>query len=118
MTYANGMANDIARKLRSRMTRQEVKLWVNLRELRKLGIHFRRQVPIKGVIVDFACYHPRVIVEIDGSQHARMQQERSDIRRDTTLRAEGFRIVRVWNSDVDGNLEGVLEQILRELERD
>jgi len=49
------MANETARKLRSAMTRQEIKLWLHLRELRKLGFHFRRQVPIKGFIVDFAC---------------------------------------------------------------
>jgi very-short-patch-repair endonuclease len=49
------------------MTRQEVKLWLHLRELRKLGFHFRRQVPIKGFIVDFACYHARVIVEVESA---------------------------------------------------
>ena len=64
------MANETARKLRSAMTRQEIKLWLQLRELRKLGFHFRRQVPVKGFIVDFACYHPRVIVEVDASQHS------------------------------------------------
>jgi very-short-patch-repair endonuclease len=63
----SSMANEAARKLRSRMTRQEVKLWLHLRELRKLGFHFRRQVPIKGFIVDFACYHARVIVEVESA---------------------------------------------------
>jgi very-short-patch-repair endonuclease len=58
------MANEVARKLRRRMTRQEVKLWLHLRELRKLGFHFRRQVPIKDFIVDFACFNPRLLVEL------------------------------------------------------
>jgi very-short-patch-repair endonuclease len=64
------MANEIARKLRRTMTKQELKLWLHLRELRKQGFHFRRQVPIDGYIVDFACYHPKVAIEIDGGQHS------------------------------------------------
>ena len=97
------------------MTRQEVKLWLYLRELRKLGFHFRRQVPIKNFIVDFACFHPRVIIELDGSQHADKRHAHEDLRRDALLSADGFKIVRVWNNDVDKNLEGVFEQILHEL---
>ena len=65
------MANEISRKLRKNMTRHEVRLWLRLRELRKLGFHFRRQASIKSFVVDFACYHPRVVVELDGSQHSR-----------------------------------------------
>ena len=114
----SSMANEAARKLRSRMTRQEVKLWLHLRELRKLGFHFRRQVPIKGFIVDFACYHPRVIVEVDGSQHSRPRHELRDAGRNAVLAADGFRIVRVWNNEVDENLNGVFDKILHELKRE
>ena len=112
------MANETARRLRKTMTRQEVKLWLRLRELRKLGFHFRRQVPIKDFIVDFACFNPRVVVELDGSQHSRRRQELKDAVRDAKLTADGFRIVRVWNSDVDENLSGVFDQILCELRRE
>jgi very-short-patch-repair endonuclease len=111
------MANEVARKLRRRMTRQEVKLWLHLRELRKLGFHFRRQVPIKDFIVDFACFNPRLLVELDGSQHSRSRHEFKDAVRDAKLTADGFRIVRVWNNDVDKNLEGVFDQILHELRK-
>jgi len=111
------MANETARKLRSAMTRQEVKLWLHLRELKKLGFHFRRQVPIKNFVVDFACYHPRVIVEVDGSQHSTIHHERRDATRDATLAADGFRIVRVWNNDVDENIDGLFDRILHELKR-
>ena len=109
------MANEIARKMRKRMTRQEFELWRHLRELRRLGFHFRRQAPIKEFIVDFACYHPRVVVELDGSQPSQGRQSLKDKSRDTKLEADGFRIVRVWNNDVDTNLEGVFERILHEL---
>lgn len=111
------MVNEIARKLRRSVTRQEGKLWLRLRELKKLGFHFRRQVPIKNFIVDFACYHPRIVIELDGSQHSRLGDKLKDTKRDAILAADGFKLVRVWNTDVDRNLEGVFEQILRELRR-
>jgi len=112
------MANEVARKLRKTLTPQEVKLWLHLRELRKLGFHFCRQAPIDGFIVDFVCFHPKVVVELDGSQHGPPEHERRDAVRDAELRASGFRVVRVWNNDVDTNLDGVFTRILSELEGD
>jgi len=110
------MANETARKLRKAMTPRELTLWLQLRELRKAGFHFRRQVPIDGFIVDFACYHPKVVVELDGSQHAGATHSTRDRLRDEHLSASGFVVVRVWNNDVDENLEGVFERILAELQ--
>jgi very-short-patch-repair endonuclease len=112
------MANEIARKLRKSTTRQEAQLWRYLRELKKLGFHFRRQAPIKNFIVDVACYHPKLVVELDGSQHSTTRQGQRDAARDATLAADGFGIVRVWNVDVDTNIEGVLHRILLELRRE
>ncbi len=109
------MASETARKLRKNMTRQEFKLWLHLRELRKLGFHFRRQAPIKRFIVDFVCYHPRLVVELDGSQHAEERHGFRDRQRDDQLAADGFKVVRVWNNDVDSNLDGVFDLILHEL---
>ena len=109
------MANETAHRLRKTMTRQEVKLWLHLRTMRKLGFHFRRQVPIKSYIVDFACYHPKLIVELDGSQHSAARLARRDATRDAQLAADGFSVVRVWNSDIDTNLDGVFTRILSEL---
>jgi very-short-patch-repair endonuclease len=60
------VANENARALRKRLTPQEVKVWVKLRELKALGFHFRRQAPIGRYIVDFASLHARIVVEIDG----------------------------------------------------
>jgi very-short-patch-repair endonuclease len=61
------LANDKARALRKRLTAQEAKVWVKLRELKALGFHFRRQAPIGPYIVDFAALSARVVIEIDGS---------------------------------------------------
>jgi very-short-patch-repair endonuclease len=64
-------------------------------------------------VVDFACLGSKLIIEVDGGQHA---ENRRDAIRDTYLRSEGFRVLRFWNNDVLKNTEGVLEVILGELE--
>jgi very-short-patch-repair endonuclease len=103
------VANRRARQLRKAMTPQEVTLWVHLRELRKLhGIHFRRQVPRLGYILDFACLRAGLVVEVDGGHHGGPRDEI----RDQRLRGAGFRVLRVWNHEVDENLDGVMEAIL------
>ena len=106
------MANETARELRKRLTPQEVKLWVRLRELKPLGFRFRRQAPIGPYIVDFVSFKSRLVVEADGGQHNMAEGIQSDQARDDFLRSQGFRILRFWNSDIDANLEGVMETII------
>jgi very-short-patch-repair endonuclease len=102
----------VARRLRKRMTPQEVKLWVKLREQRLNGLHFRRQVPIGPYVVDFACLKHRLVAEIDGGQHSFDNAVAADRSRDLTLNSLGFRVHRFWNAEVDANLDGVVETIL------
>jgi very-short-patch-repair endonuclease len=109
------LANEKARALRKRLTPQEVKVWVKLRELKSLGFRFRRQTPIGPYIVDFASLGDRIIVEIDGGQHAMLDSVRSDEEHDKFLQARGFRVLRYWNSDVDQNPRGVMQDILDHL---
>jgi very-short-patch-repair endonuclease len=108
------MANEIARRLRKTMTPQEVKLWVHLRALKDQGLHFRRQVPRDGFIVDFACLKSKLVIEVDGAQHGEPANLRHDAERDAILAAAGFRVVRFWNHEVNENLDGVVETIYRE----
>jgi very-short-patch-repair endonuclease len=105
------MANERARQLRKSMTRQEVRLWKRLRELRELGFHFRRQSPIDGYIVDFECRKARLIVELDGGQHNLDEHKRRDDLRDAALQGQGYSVLRFWNHDIDQNIDGVLEVI-------
>src|SRR5215813_1337472 len=105
------MADETARSLRKRMTPQEVKLWVHLRSWRKQGFHFRRQAPREGHIVDFVCLKHRLVVEVDGGQHNFDAHARRDAVRDSQLAAQGFRVLRFWNNEVDQNMEGVLTLI-------
>jgi very-short-patch-repair endonuclease len=95
----------------------EVKLWVRLREWKRLGFHFRRQAPIGPYIVDFVSFRSRLVIEADGGQHGMSKGVESDRSRDDFLRSQGFQVLRFWNSDIDANLEGVLETIFSALKK-
>ncbi len=101
-----------ARRLRRDFTEAERALWRILRDRRFAGFKFRRQVPFRNYILDFVCYESRVVVEVDGGQHA---DSSADQLRDKTLVREGFRVVRYWNNDVLSNPEGVAVDPLRQL---
>ena len=108
------MSNQNARELRRQSTDTERRLWAVLRDRRLAGYRFRRQHPIGNFIADFACTRHRLIVEVDGSQHADNQ---ADERRTVFLQSEGWRVIRFWNNDVLTNREGVLYTILDSLNR-
>ncbi|MBI4091052.1 MAG: endonuclease domain-containing protein [Candidatus Komeilibacteria bacterium] len=105
-----------ARTLRKNQTPQERKLWYHLRGRNFLGHKFRRQHPIGAYIVDFCCEEKKIIIELDGGHHADTHQHRNDHLRDDVLRSEGFRVLRVWNNEIDRNLDGVVEKIKQLLE--
>jgi adenine-specific DNA-methyltransferase len=92
-----------SRALRRDSTEAEKKLWSVLRNRQLNGLKFRKQVEIGSYIVDFLCPEKRLIIEVDGGQHA---PER-DARRTAYLESQGFRIIRFWNNDVLENLDGV-----------
>jgi very-short-patch-repair endonuclease len=98
-----------ARALRHDMTSAERCIWSRLRAHRFQGFSFRRQAPIGPYIVDFLCPDARLIIEIDGGQHA--VQTNRDAVRDAWLREQGFVVLRFWNNDVLTNLSGVLHRV-------
>ena len=98
----------VARKLRKQPTDAEKKLWQALRARQFLGLKFRRQSPVAGFVADFLCEERRVIVEADGGQHA---DNLADADRTEQLQAAGYHVIRYWNNDIMGNLEGVLEDL-------
>src|ERR1700739_1993891 len=77
-----------------------------------MGHKFVRQEPIGPYYVDFVCREQRLVIEVDGGQHA---DSASDRRRDAHLNTIGYRVVRVWNNEVLGNLDGVLQMLASEL---
>ena len=102
-----------ARRLRRDATAAERVLWRALREL-ALPVRVRRQHPIGRYIGDFAVPARKLVIEIDGGQHARAVAR--DNARSRELAARGWRVIRFWNGDVTGNLAGVLETIAAEIE--
>ncbi len=102
----------VARRLRINMTDAERKLWYALRDRRLAGIKFRRQAPIGPYVADFICYEARLVIEVDGGQHA---DSASDPIRDRWLATNGFRVLRFWNNEVLGNIEGVLAAVVETL---
>jgi very-short-patch-repair endonuclease len=116
--YSCRMASEPARSLRKNMTRQEVKLWVKLRDLRELGFQFRRQSPIRSHVIDFECRRSQLVVEVDGGQHGFEAIRAKDVERDSALRAAGYRMLRFWNNQIDQELEAVLETIVAVLKEE
>jgi very-short-patch-repair endonuclease len=99
-----------ARQLRRNPTDVERLLWQRLRFWQVDGYKFRRQQPLGEYIVDFVCLQKRLIIELDGGQHA--QEVNYDAVRDAWLRGQGFIILRFWNNDVLKNIDGVMMMIL------
>jgi very-short-patch-repair endonuclease len=106
------MASERARELRKRPTEAEKRLWQQLRELNRRGMHFRRQVPLKGYIVDFCWHSAKLVIEVDGGQHNAPEQRRCDAERTARLEKRGYRVIRFWNNEVLANTDGVLQTIL------
>src|SRR5689334_21072155 len=100
-----------ARSLRASQTSAEAKLWQALRNRRLARWKFRRQHPIDRYVVDFVTLDGRLIVEVDGVTHSAPMEIARDEARTRVLEASGFLVVRVSNTDVYDNLEGVLEMI-------
>ncbi len=100
--------------MRKAPTEAERKLWWHLRHRLPLsGGHFRRQVRIGSYIVDFVCHALKLVIEVDGGQHATNTD--MDRRRSERLAADGYRVLRYWNHDVVANIDGVLQDIQRSI---
>jgi very-short-patch-repair endonuclease len=100
-----------ARTLRRSPTDAERKMWFLLRSLKPLGIHFRRQAPVGIYIADFAWHAGKLIIELDGSQHADVRQA-YDTKRTDWLQSQCYRVLRLWNNDVLKTPHNVGEAIL------
>jgi len=107
------MNSTLARQLRKSSTDAERRLWSRLRQKQLDGFRFRRRQPIGAYIVDFFCPEAKLVVELDGGQHALAGVH--DTERTLWLEARGYRVIRFWNNDVLGNTDGVLFVIRRAL---
>ena len=103
-----------ARRLRVDQTDAETVLWNRIRNRQIDGHKFVRQEPLAGYICDFVCRERRLVIEVDGGQH---NESAADATRDRRLAADGYQVLRFWNNDVLGNIDGVLTTIQTELSK-
>ena len=99
----------LARQLRKNTTDAERKLWSHLRAKQLNDLKFRRQQPIGRYIVDFVCFEKRLVIELDGGQHSKL--ENKDLKRTQWLQESGYQVIRFWNNQVLQNIDGVLTRI-------
>ncbi len=100
-----------SRQLRENMTDAERRLWVKIRMKQLKGYQFYRQKPVGDYIVDFFCPRAKLVIEIDGSQHFSDETSQYDRVRDEYMSSLGLRVLRFTNTEVLGNIEGVVESI-------
>lgn len=103
------MSRDFARRLRKNMTDAEQQLWKHIRYRQLGGWKFRRQASIGPYIVDFVCFERKLIIELDGSQHA--ERTSQDEQRTNWLISQGFKVIRYWNHQVFEEIDDMLEWI-------
>ncbi len=104
-----------SKKLRKDQTPWETKLWYYLRRKQFKGFRFRRQFVIGYYIADFCCFEKKLIIELDGGQHNEKANQINDAERTKILGTQGYKVLRFWNNEIDNNLDGVLETILKNL---
>jgi very-short-patch-repair endonuclease len=101
-----------ARNMRRAPTEAERTLWLALRGRRFLAWKFRRQTPVGPYIADFLCFEARLIVEVDGGQHA---ENVRDVARDRWFAENGFRVLRLWNHEVLKSKSAALDAVFAAL---
>jgi very-short-patch-repair endonuclease len=99
--------------LRESQTDAERRLWYRLRNRNFENHKFRRQHILRGYIVDFVCLEKKLVIELDGGQHA--ERTEYDSARTLKLEADGFQVMRFWNNEIFNNLDGILETIYKAL---
>ena len=97
------------------MTKQERVLWKLLRNSGINNCKFRRQYPLGNYVVDFICIEKFLVIEIDGGQHNTDENIVYDNERTEYIEKRGFRVLRFWNNDIDLNINGVYEEIMKYL---
>ncbi len=102
-----------SRELRANMTDAERKLWTHLSARKVSGVRFNTQFPIGGFVCDFVSRGAKLVIEVDGGQHA--EAEQADAERTRYIERQGYRVIRFWNNDVLANVEGVVAEVERVL---
>lgn len=98
-----------AKELRKNMTKEERHLWYDF--LKSYPVRFTRQKILGNYIVDFYCASARLVIELDGSQHYEDKGIEYDKERTKYLEQYDLKIIRIANSEINTNFDGVCEYI-------
>jgi very-short-patch-repair endonuclease len=109
---------DNARQMRKNPTDAERLVWRALRGRRFAHFKFRRQASIGKYIVDFVCFEKKLVLELDGGQHAEAEQQAWDSTRTAWLESQGFIVLQFWDHDVLKDWESIEQAIWQQLHRD
>ena len=109
--YADQTTIKLAKELRRKMTPFEKVLWQRLRTNKIAGLKFRRQHPIKFYIADFYCHAARLVIEVDGPVHGRIERREHDQQRSGIIEEFGIMILRFSNDEIRYHLKQVLKTI-------
>jgi very-short-patch-repair endonuclease len=104
-----------AKNLRKKSTPGELKLWINLRSRRFIGLKFRRQCPLGSYIVDFVCIEKKLIIELDGGQHNEDAHQEYDKHRTEFLNGLGFTVLRFWNNEILLQFDAVMDRVYEQV---
>ncbi len=115
--YHDQEQRNFARQLRNNATAAERRLWRALRAQQLDGYKFRRQAAIGPYIVDFVCFSHKLVIELDGVQHAEGDAPQRDAARTAWLESRGFQVLRFWNHQLDEGLKLVVDEIRGALEK-
>jgi len=115
-TQFGSVPMNYAKQLRKNMTDAERALWRQLRSRQLSGHKFRRQQPIGKYIVDFVCLEKRLVIELDGGQHAEDAQAQNDSQRTAWLEQNGYRVLRFWNHEILHSIEAIKQAIFQALQ--
>lgn len=107
-------ARTFAKQNRGTMPSAEALLWSYIRR-HAMGAKFRRQHPIGQYIADFSCIAARLVIEVDGATHSTPEELAYDARRTKYLEAQGWTVIRVNNTDIYEDMDGVWRMIAAQL---
>ena len=99
----------LAKQLRAEMTKEERHLWYDY--LRSYPVRFIRQKILGQYIADFYCAKAKLIIELDGSQHYNEDAMIKDAERTRFLEGYDLQVIRIPNTEVCRNFEGVCAYI-------
>ena len=104
-----------AKFLRKNMTKEERHLWYDF--LQKSPFRFSRQKILGKYIADFYCAKAKLVIELDGSQHFEKEVREYDNKRTAFLEEYGLKIVRIPNSEINNNFEGICRYLNEQIEQ-